>query len=60
MQKLVELLNSLIQKYNMEQADVEQIQAALSELEGNTSEEFEYEDEKEEDQAHISSHVCER
>ena len=49
MQKLVELLNSLIQKYNMEQADVEQIQAALSELEGNTSEEFEYEDEKEKD-----------
>ena len=36
MQKLVELLNSLIQKYNMEQADVEQIQAYLSELEGNT------------------------
>lgn len=49
MQKLVELLNSLIQKYNMEQADVEQIQAALSELEGNTASEFEYEDEKEED-----------
>ena len=49
MQKLVELLNSLIQKYNMEQADVEQIQAALSELEGNTSEEFEDEEEKEED-----------
>lgn len=44
MQKLVELLNSLIQKYNMEQADVEQIQAALSELEGNTESEFEYEE----------------
>ena len=48
MQKLVELLNSLIQKYNIEQADVEQIQAVLSELEGNTSEEFEYEDNTEE------------
>ena len=47
MQKLVELLNSLIQKYNMEQADVEQIQAALSELEGNTAEEFKYEEDEE-------------
>lgn len=46
MQKLVELLNSLIQKYNMEQADVEQIQAALSELEGNTASEFSYSDEE--------------
>lgn len=47
MQKLLQLLNELIQKYNIEEADVNAIQAALSEIEGNSSEEFEYE--KEED-----------
>lgn len=49
MQKLLEILNELIQKYNIAEEDVNAIQAALSELEGNTSEEFEYEEEKEED-----------
>ena len=47
MQKLLQLLNELIQKYNIEEADVNAIQAALSEIEGNSTEEFEYE--KEED-----------
>lgn len=45
MQNLVEILNALIQKYNMEEADVNAIQKALSELEGNTASEFAYEEE---------------
>lgn len=47
MNKLLEILNELIQKYNIAEEDVNAIQAALSEIEGNSDEEFKYEDEEE-------------
>lgn len=50
MQKLLEILNGLIEKYKIEEADVRMIQEALSEIEGNATDEFKYE-EDEEDQA---------
>lgn len=46
MQKLLEILNELIQKYNIAEEDVNAIQAALSEIEGNDSEEFAYNEEE--------------
>lgn len=47
MQKLLEILNGLIEKYKIEEADVRMIQEALSEIEGNSSEEFKYEEDEE-------------
>lgn len=43
MQKLLELLNSLVEKYNIQEEDVMEIQSALASIEGAEDEEFEYE-----------------
>lgn len=43
MQKLLELLNSLVEKYNIQEEDVMEIQSALAAIEGAEDEEFEYE-----------------
>lgn len=47
MQKLLEILNGLIEKYKIEEADVRMIQEALSEIEGNATDEFKYEEDVE-------------
>lgn len=49
MTKLLEILNSLIEKYQIEEADVREIQAALAEIEGDAESEFSYSDEEEEE-----------
>ena len=46
MQKLLELLNSLVEKYNIQEEDVMEIQSALAAIEGAEDEEFEYEPEE--------------
>ena len=46
MQKLLELLNGLITKYKISEADVKTLQAAMSEIEGSLSDEFNYEETK--------------
>lgn len=45
MKKLLEILNSLIEKYQIEEADVREIQSALSEIESDAEDEFTYEEE---------------
>ena len=56
MTKLLEILNSLIEKYQIEEADVREIQAALAEIESDAESEFSYSDEEEEEvQGVISS-----
>jgi len=47
MTKLLEILNSLIEKYQIEEADVREIQAALAEIESDAEDEFKYEEEEE-------------
>ena len=49
MQNLLDLLNSLVEKYNMEQADVVAIQEAIASIEGAADTEFQYEPEEEVD-----------
>lgn len=44
MQELMDLLNSLIEKYNIEQADVAAIQEAIANVEGSGDDEFGYEE----------------
>lgn len=46
MQKLLELLNGLITKYKISEEDVKTLQAAMSEVEGSLSDEFDYEETK--------------
>ena len=46
MQKLLELLNGLITKYKISDEDVKTLQAAMSEIEGSLSDEFDYEETK--------------
>ena len=46
MQKLLELLNGLITKYKISEEDVKTLQAAMSEIEGSLSDEFDYEEDK--------------
>jgi hypothetical protein len=46
MQKLLELLNGLITKYKISEEDVKTLQAAMSEIEGSLSDEFDYEETK--------------
>ncbi len=46
MQKLLVLLNGLITKYKISEADVKTLQAAMSEIEGSLSDEFDYEETK--------------
>lgn len=46
MQKLLELLNGLITKYKISEEDVKTLQAAMSEIEGSLSDEFNYEETK--------------
>ena len=46
MQKLLELLNELITKYKISEEDVKTLQAAMSEIEGSLSDEFDYEETK--------------
>ena len=48
MNKLLEILNSLIEKYQIEEADVREIQTALAEIESDAESEFAYSDEDEE------------
>lgn len=48
MKKLLEILNSLIEKYQIEEADVREIQTALAEIESDAEDEFSYSDEEEE------------
>lgn len=43
MQKLLELLNSLVEKYNIQEEDLMEIQSALAAIEGAEDEEFDYE-----------------
>ena len=45
-QKLLELLNELITKYKISEEDVKTLQAAMSEIEGSLSDEFDYEETK--------------
>ena len=47
MKKLLEILNSLIEKYQIEEADVREIQSALAEIENDAQDEFTYEEEEE-------------
>lgn len=47
MKKLLEILNSLIEKYQIEEADVREIQTALAEIESDAEDEFKYEEEEE-------------
>lgn len=49
MQKLLELLNGLITKYQISEEDVKTLQAAMSEIEGSLSDEFDYEETKDEE-----------
>ena len=49
MQKLLELLNGLITKYKISEADVKTLQAAMSEIEGSLSDEFDYKENKDTD-----------
>ena len=49
MQKLLELLNGLITKYKISEADVKTLQAAMSEIEGSLSDEFDYKETKDTD-----------
>ena len=46
MQKLLELFNGLITKYKISEEDVKTLQAAMSEIEGSLSDEFDYEETK--------------
>ena len=46
MQKLLVLLNGLITKYKISEEDVKTLQAAMSEIEGSLSDEFDYEETK--------------
>jgi hypothetical protein len=46
MQKLLQLLNGLITKYKISEEDVKTLQAAMSEIEGSLSDEFDYEETK--------------
>ena len=46
MQKLLNLLNGLITKYKISEEDVKTLQAAMSEIEGSLSDEFDYEETK--------------
>ena len=46
MQKLLVLLNGLITKYKISDEDVKTLQAAMSEIEGSLSDEFDYEETK--------------
>lgn len=46
MQKLLVLLNGLITKYKISEEDVKTLQAAMSEIEGSLSDEFNYEETK--------------
>lgn len=46
MQKLLVLLNGLITKYKISEEDVKTLQAAMSEVEGSLSDEFDYEETK--------------
>lgn len=46
MQNLVEILNALIEKYQIEQEDVNALQEALSELESGLNDEFTYAEEE--------------
>lgn len=46
MKELLEVLNALIEKYNIEEADVAMLQDVLSKIEGNDSEEFDYKEEE--------------
>ena len=46
MQELMNLLNELVEKYQMEEADVARIKEALAKVEGAGDEEFAYEEEE--------------
>ena len=46
MKKLLEILNSLIEKYQIEEADVRELQTALAEIESDAESEFQYEEEE--------------
>lgn len=46
MEELVEILNGLIEKYQIEEQDVAMLQEALSQLETGMEEEFTYETEE--------------
>lgn len=46
MAKLLEILNSLIEKYQIEEADVLEIQTALAEIESEAESEFSYYDDE--------------
>lgn len=50
MTKLLEILNSLIEKYQIEEADVREIQTALAEIESDAESEFSYSDEVEDEE----------
>lgn len=50
MKKLLEILNSLIEKYQIEEADVREIQTALAEIESDAEDEFKYEEEEVEEE----------
>ena len=45
MAKLLEILNALIEKYQIEEADVREIQTALAEIENDAESEFSYSEE---------------
>lgn len=44
MQELMDLLNELIEKYQIEEGDVARIQEVIAKVEGNGDEEFSYEE----------------
>ena len=50
MDKLVEVLNALIEKYQFTEEDIALVQEALSELENGAEEEFTYEENEEEEE----------
>lgn len=49
MKNLVEKLNELFDKYNVEDADKVEVQKLVAEVEGNGDDEFDYEEKKEEE-----------
>lgn len=49
MKNLVEKLNELFDKYNVEDADKVEVQKLVAEVEGNCEDEFDYEEKKEEE-----------
>lgn len=51
MAKLLEILNSLIEKYQIEEADVLEIQTALAEIESEAESEFSYYDDEVEEKS---------